>query len=365
MIGLGLMVSADDPGGTSEGSRGLPSRLVLVGVALASFFVTAALVRQITTWPQSQISMKLDFFEQQGDRYDLIFTGNSKVYRGVVPAVFDRRLAERGHVLASFNLAAQDMRAFETDYTLSRALRGAGQRLRYVVILVENFDTAFPREVLFTRRLVDWHSLPLTIEAVRTALARNWRDPKNHGAASRHASYGLQRLTSYGMGPDLASDHSRESRRERRKYFRFLRKDAGYISLEHDVVSRKDRRRKFLREQDRYERQLASNSRGYRKPSRVQFRNHDLTRLQAERLAAAGFEPVYITVPGIGETSGYEQLVLNGTLPNLLHLDHPLRYPEFLAVENRFDMWHLNEEAAKDFSIVLADAFADWLERNR
>jgi len=356
------MKSNDEATSQSPGGPRHLRRLGLLGLALVSFLATATLVRQITTWPQSQISMKLDYFEQAGDRYDLFFIGNSKVYRGVVPEVFDRRMAERGVSVTSFNLAAQDMRAFETEYALRRAIESAGPRLKKIVVLVENFDATFPREILFTRRLVDWHTLPLTLDAVHVALRSGWRQSGPRKNAARHATLGLQRLTSYGMGPDAVADRLRESKTEQERYFDYVDRGAGHIPLERDVEPRQWRRDDFLSRLGKYHRLLERNGSRYGKGHPPRFKNRDLTRRQAERLAEAGFEVIYVTVPGTAESAGYGRLVRQGVLPNLLQFDDPRHYSDYFTVESRYDTWHLTEERARQFSVLLADAVADLLE---
>jgi|GEM_PF-4899644 len=359
------MNSNDELDSQSPGRSSLPRRLGLIGLAVLSFLSTAALVRQATTWPQSQISMKLDFFERAGDRYDLFFIGNSKVYRGVVPEVFDARMGERGFPLTSFNLAAQDMRAFETEYALRRAIESSGPRLTTIVVLVENFDATFPRTVLFTRRLVDWHTLTLTLDAVQTALHSGWRESGPRANAARHAIHGLQRLTSYGMGPDTVRDRLPESRRSRERYLDYVDRGAGHIPLERDVVSRQQRRDDFQRDLGKYRRLIERNGSHYGQGKPPRFKNRELTRRQAEGLAEAGFEVIYITMPGTAESAAYGRLVRHGVLPNLLQFDNPKRYSEYFTVESRFDTWHLTEDAARQFSVVLADAVADRFEESR
>ena len=150
-----------------------PTRAIsLSSLALACFAVTAIFLGRVAPYPRmGDLDDKLRFFEAHRDEYDVLFFGSSRVFRGVVPTVFDGEMTRLGVPVRSFNFAVDGMGCHETAALVRRVLGQRPGRLRWVVVELDGWSAELPPENRFKARPVFWHDGEETLSVLRT-LAR-------------------------------------------------------------------------------------------------------------------------------------------------------------------------------------------------
>ena len=96
----------------SAGLRGV----IHCAIGLFAFIAGCLAIHHFTPWPRmNEISEKLAYFSRHKDEFDVLFIGSSRVYRGVVPQVFDATLLSRGIASTSLNLGIDGMNVPESS----------------------------------------------------------------------------------------------------------------------------------------------------------------------------------------------------------------------------------------------------------
>jgi hypothetical protein len=311
-------------------------------LALLSFTVGTVLVRSLVPLQQGgQLGEKLAHLAADGDQYDALFLGSSRVLRAFDAGRFDAELARAGVALRSYNLGVKGVYSLEQDFLLHHVLARPPARLRWILLeagpigltLAEHSDWARPPQPL-TQRAIQWH----TPRETRRVLAAIRRLPLPLG---RRLSLAREHL-------DL-----------------FARNVTNLGVLAHWL---------FGLPVPGPGRQAVDAPEAYRAlAERVQAENRlpvDLDELdlafypaQARAAAAAGIELVYVTLPG--EEGSPEVLALHGLgqLETLFHFNDPERHPELFERAQRYDLGHLNARGAALFTRRLAAVFLDHQQR--
>ena len=92
-------------------------------VFVAGLLATAALVRHVDPLPiRSHNRVRYLDCAAQLPQVDVLFVGSSRFQQGIVPAVFDAAMGERGHAVRSYNFAVSGQRAHDTAETVEWVL---------------------------------------------------------------------------------------------------------------------------------------------------------------------------------------------------------------------------------------------------
>jgi hypothetical protein len=291
--------------------------------------------------------------------YDLLFLGDSQVYRHVIPATFDRRVARGGLELTSYNLGLPGSRFFETLHRVEWLLAREPQRLQYLVIAVSDPDPPFKWENLFAKREIDWHTPRLTVLALRTVLAsdrpalQKARELGGHlvqfGCAFTGAGTAVPAASVVLWGQVVPEDPTAR----------------GFLSLEVDPnPDNVARRREFLEaltlDRDLLQRRADAVRAQRDSVEPTQVLVDALTELVAS-LRAAGVEPVFVLYPPAPnkrpEIRGAHEA---GAIPNLISFADPDAYPAlYNSLKQRFDENHLNKAGASRLSVLLGEEFLE------
>ena len=121
--------------------------------------VCAALTRLVAP-VAAGASERADWLREQGGAFDTVFVGSSRTFHQLVPAVFDREMAELGVPVRSFNLGTPGMKPPEDAYVIGRALRGREAPLRFLVVECNPLHLDIQPEERGTTRAVYWHDVP-------------------------------------------------------------------------------------------------------------------------------------------------------------------------------------------------------------
>lgn len=346
--------------------------IFLAALTLAAFLGMSAVQRALVPWPTAYgLGAKMEWLEEHKDEYDVLFLGSSVTYYGLVPPVFDQVMAERGRPLRSFNLGVGGMMPIEADRVLQRFLAMEPARLKYVFVEANSWEgTLYLRdqENLFSPRMVHWHDVQGTLDAV-TCLEnapappegkpdRRGEDMRDHGMIFLRwfsaAGAGLRTLRRLTGLDDEELDPSEEE----------LAQLHGYKDLDVIDLPEWDRRRAgFLGDLDGYQRAVSRVGKGNRQPVDV-TRHQNLPGLERQiaSIRAAGAEPIFYLGPRVASDPMAYALAEAGILPSFLPFNRPGAYPELYEPENHWDTNHLSRGGAELFTRLFAEAFADQLE---
>lgn len=323
-----------------------------VALAALGFAAGATLVGRLIPQHVPVVTPKQEHLEAHRDAYSVLFVGTSVMYRHVVPEVFAEEMRLLGHDERAFNFGVAHMTLAEADLVLDRVLALHSTSLKTVVLDLSLYvDSGKANH--FTTRHTWWHTPAETYLSVTNDLTGGTPDLPAAGVDLR--AFGLD-----------FSKIGRASRLFRARWDTALppededEDDAdseGYRSLE-DVHTKSvaARARKFGREHDRYEKELATRAaHPAKRPVLTAYQVRMLEQM-ARRIQAAGLTPVLYESPNHNT-----RLVVSGqlltTLPTLSFND-PVAYPDLYRFEVRFDRTHLNQGGAELLTRHLAQAFA-------
>ncbi len=336
--------------------------LALFVLACAGFVLTSALVGSRMPEPDlGQVSAKLAWYEPHREDYDVVFFGSSRIYRGIVPAVFDREMARRGHPVRSFNFGVAGMGGHETSALIRRVLRDPPRRLRWVVVELTDWDASLRPENRFKPRMVAWHDLPETVSAVRTVWDGDEPAAARLGLIGSHLLHLAARTTAAGRGRALlgtlrSGDPPRGRRRDDLGEAGF----APFSQAAYATPSAHPFRRRFLTMLPEYRTAVRRLDDANRAPASPDPAAAEALAEQVALIRRAGATPIHLITPTARPTPALYRLAATGRVPWLLAFNDPQRYPELFTVAHRFDAEHLTTDGARLFSIALAERFA-WL----
>lgn len=336
-------------------------------VFLAAFAATAALLR--ATLPDASgevIDTKIHVFEQHKDRYDVVFLGSSRVYRGFVPELFDQACAREGVPVTSFNFGLLGARASEILEVLKELRRMHPARLRWVFVDPEPLNLLVRNERMLTRREIDWHDPGLTWDVMKLV----WSSPiplwERLGILWHHWNAFSYDILNVGRGEPLAR------RAVGRKWY--------IENLDEAVGVRRDGYR--AHPESLAERAAAGVPAAVaeleRFPQKVEALRHakdpvaDVSeeklvffRRIEEAVRALGAEPIFVVLPTVLRRHELARAYAHGHVTALLDYGDPNRYPELYTPEHRYDVGHANHAGAKLFTRALARDFVDLVKRSQ
>ncbi len=341
----------------------IPGLLLIFAVSFAAVSWTAGALDPAPSF----IRPKLEYLDEHGEEIDLVFVGSSRLYRGVIPAVFDAELARRGHRLRSFNLSMVAMRPHEANAVLRRMLDMHPGRLRYVVIELADWTPVIMPSNRFSERATGWHDTPETRSVLRSSwlagsslaerLSLMWNHLLHWGAHVLHVGRGPAVVGSL-LGADAHAGAHADARADRAA-LRARRGFAPFTAAEYRQGLTGHNRRQLVDDLAGYRAEVARIAAGNRGPGGGPAYNVSSLERQVRLVEEAGAVPIYVVPPGIEATP---QLLRQGSrVPVLLAFNDPERYPELYRVDRRFDRRHLNTAGARAFSTELARRVSDWL----
>ncbi len=339
----------------------------LWGIGLA---IGVAGVSQLTPEPADPtLDAKVAHLEQNRARYDTLFFGSSRIFRGIDPLEFDHEMAARGNRTRSFNFAFRGMRAHETNALLRRVLARRPEGLRFVFVELAEWEPGIIARD--TARAVAWHDATETISALHTTLLASGDLRRKFDLLLGHLSHFARRMLRIGRAADhlrarISGDDALDSSFPRRGY-------QPYGPSHHELGQTAKNRSAFLDDLATYDAWIAAAG-GQKEDAEaarillthkpmIRPESYNLPALerQRERIQRAGATPVFLIPPFPSNTEALEKLVAD-KLPAVFAFNDPARSPQLFRPQHRFDLQHLNTRGARIFSRRVAAKFAAWLE---
>ncbi len=326
-------------------------------VASLTFLTTVGMLR-----PHIAVSTgipKLEHFEAHASEYDAVFLGSSRTFRSIVPSAFEERLAERGMPLRVFNFGLGGMGSFESEAFLRRILAADGARLSWVFIEPNDFGPSVPEYNRRSPRMVRWHTPGITWMALRTSLEHKGDLSERFDLAKLHLELFGMWLTSIGQAPNRARSLLGMTPPPNMTLDQ-VRETSGYQPLEEDPDAA-PRREALLRDPGEFAERVKGLIPGVTRKETPTAATRRSFLGQVKRIRDAGAEPIFVIPPVTVVTATQRTMGRKGDLPTLFAFNDPRKFPRFYRIGCFFDMNHLNQEAATEFSMVLAEQFADYV----
>ena len=314
----------------------------VAGMTLASFVLLA-----IAPFPKSGLlTRKFQHLKDNPGKYPLLYVGSSRVFHEFIPAQFDAALAQRNHPIQSLNFGQDGMWPPESLYMIL-ATRPKG--LRWVLIDLMTIKPMLPGTE-DTLRSMSWHDTRHTWLALRNVatvpMETQTTFEEKFQSSSLHLSLWAQRSLNAGTGSDRFQI---AIKMERAKRFEPLTEQGWERSAPGPL--RGDDVKKFNEELAKL-RKLPS------KPIPAVLREA-YDDIVAE-VRAAGAEPIFVVASNFIGRERFTDWPPAGV--TVFRFDDPDKFPELYNPDHRSDVHHLDPTGAVDFTRLLADRFAEYLQ---
>ena len=345
----------------------LRPRSVLRGAALALIFCAAllgsaaafTLVRPFAGVPV--VREKVAHLIAHRDEYDTLFIGTSRVYRGIMPSVFDAATAQAGLPTRSFNFGIDAMFPPEDAYVLEWLIPRHLRRLRWVVIessmLHKEFEGHDPESARFVH-WHDWRRTRLICTAILSPKGRpvRWRKLFSGARSERerlalvrvHARLFAMRTFNLGRGEMLFAPWRARPPKDAREVRGALGPETdGFAPMptSMDAAARVE-----------YDRQLAERTAHPARRTELMPEAQRSLDAMLARIRKAGARPIVIISPTLGEQRLYPRASSEVPVLDYTSLE---KSGAFFDLRFRADHAHLSPEGAQLYTRAIA---ADFLE---
>lgn len=332
---------------------------------LAAFTSTVAFVSHLSGYPEiGPLKEKLRYFERFKDNYEIVFIGSSRVYRGVIPTVFDDQMSSHGLSVKSFNFAMAGMKAHEANALVRRVLAMKPARLAWIIVEAGDWDPVIHKENRFKGRGIFWHDAPETWSALGSTLLLDDSLATRADLLTTHGLHFAARWLAVGRGPDAARSLFVQDKEPATDPL--IAEWQGFKPYTESSYKYNPLRKRFLQNLDKYREAVtrlqpteasrtaeATPRRSYSRPY-----NRAAVRGQIAMVRQAGVLPVHLITPTPRATPELDRLAREGHFQAHLAFNRPRAYPKLFEVERRFDHEHLTHEGALLFTRLLATRFA-------
>jgi len=334
-------------------------RLIYKSILLCSLVLLVASIIKYSLilpyhWGNNQVHAKLNHIAEKDIDPDIYFLGSSVTNRQIMPNVFDSLLHHRHH---SYNLGSDGTLPPQSLY-LFESLIKQDSSISTVFIELNNLDH-FGRNLLRTKKKYYLHPGHLWTFA-KYVIGTDISLFHKLGIFGLYGYSYLENILWIGMRTDLLKYYSNPSAIS---YSLIGENEDGHIPMPGEKTKSKemlDRLPEYMRRiSEDYKKainDLKTNDFSYNKQSKIYFEKY--IKLAQQH----GIHLIYILNPIEFAFEDAEHMVgLMQMLPskNKIDLANPYLYPEFWALENRWDEGHLNEKGSLLFTIALAQKFQE------
>lgn len=337
----------------------MPWLRTLLG-ASAGLAIASGLAAHILPSPDLPhiVREKIAHLSEHGDEYDAIFLGSSRIQNHVIPALFDRIVAETGTPIRSFNFGISAMHPPEDDYVLDLILAQPHARLRWVFVEIDFLETSVQADESGTLRGLYWHDWPrLAVLCHRLGVSRQKGMRRNIRDAFERAHDFLDHL-------QLFCGRSANVGRGAQALDRWLDRtppapmDWNSLGPDHDgwlpaipkeeniIDKQSGRLGSFLRER-------------ILDPPRKDESDRTSQKILAaflNKIVQAGATPVIVIPPRTRQSYYYPGSEIAARFP-IIELCDPARFPELYQEEFRVDRSHFDKDGARIFTRMMAEQF--------
>lgn len=330
-------------------------RMLLVGLGLlVSVAVLGSANHALRLSGDGLLSAKLRQYDDVADQVDTVFIGSSRIYRHLVPQIYDRIRARAGEEEISFNLGVPDMRMLEVLYLAEWAFERS-DGIELLIVEATEDPLELPEWNRNAERTVAWHDEKAMARIRRGIEMSEQADARRAALLSAHLEIFQRRMSAVGRGLTLLQSGDWPGLPASQRGYQSLEQNQRHPISEAEAQELVDRWNRLHERSGSWNRSLERLEREPESRTTDPFEQELFAELEA--LAAAnGARVVWIVSPAPRRTPNLVAAAEKGLVHNLLRFDDPSRYPEFYATEGRFDRFHLNEAMAARFTELVAEA---------
>lgn len=335
------------------------------------FLVTlAALHVPLEAWlplpDLGKVSEKFAYFARHKDEFDAVFIGSSRVYRQIVPQLFDAQVSSAtGQPMNSFNLGAPSMFLPESLFTIDRVVALRPARLRWMFIELDDPRPRLEEHAGLVQREVYWHGwreTALTCTGILTA--RSVRIVDRVLMLAHQAALFGRCWTHVGGVLDLLEQwQSPPARITAADRAALGVASDGYEPYRGTLGQGKSPGKDPVADLKNYLTAAAALKGGTARsegPAKAAFPLRWVLSEKTRALRARGIEPVFIIPPVTTAEEEFLTLSKQGVLRSFLAFNDPNTYPDLYQANLRADTVHLNETGALLFTRLLAGKFSEY-----
>lgn len=316
-------------------------------------------------WGEEDFNVRFEHYLANQEAYNTLFVGSSRTYRHIDPAVFDQEMAAGSERTHSFNLGVPANSFPKTAVTVKQILAHNPDGLQTILFELTPFSIGWMQEDNYlTRRQIYW----VDVDTLLYQLRSMWQSDTALGGKIRNSGLQIATLihkySNFGLGDDILDYYLTDNFRDGR----YLGPGGdGFYSLETAMETGKEENRRIW-SQRRGE--LLANPRSLSEGAelnRLAFDEpasmRELTVTQVKKLAEMqdlaeeqGVTLYYYLPPRMNDRAYRSLMPVYFSLDpgERLNLGDPGQNPEFYSLANSFDMTHLNDKGAREFTQVLA-----------
>ncbi|MBD2614811.1 hypothetical protein H6G94_26630 [Nostoc punctiforme FACHB-252] len=343
-------------------------------VFIIVLFFTAGLINLIlpsskTPPTLGDVSVKLEYFADHKDDYDVIFLGPSTTYLQVIPKVFDESLSANGNSLKSFNLGILSANVAEMDFYLQKILALKPAKLKW--IFLDCLVNSFVEEEPTLSRNVYWHTPTKTLENFQLIAESTlpWKIKISAFYANSisflHRWLGIGYFSNFWHQSSEALPAGISSDK--------LLQEAGYYA--NDWMKNSEAEKKvFYSKLESYQQKLTQAKLGIIDPENTYPEKSYATKIikrlvsridDLEKSSNIQVEPIFLIPPALDsviEHSPILEAVDLGYISTLFAFNNPNSFASLYEVSRRSDERHLNYQGSQEFSRTLAEKFSQHLK---
>jgi hypothetical protein len=321
-------------------------------LAVAGSFIIAAagaallIDARVPFPPDADLGARLEHFARHKEDYDTVFIGSSRFRHHIIPHEFDAATAAGGVPTHSFNLGYSGMWPPESFYFLRQVLALHPRKLHWLVIELMDYRFGEWENKPLTMRSVYWHDCQHTAMILRVMLESSLPPLEKGRQLALHTRLFLHRMLGPGGGADWlvgryfpTKSHSKPDWVGRAGFDPEVQGGEWTPAATADLEAQVDAVKRSLPPQ----------------PLRPGF-SAAFQELLGD-LRQAGVQPIFVISPTVRPV---ENLALG--LPEgltVFRFNQPDIYPELYKPETHYDIGHLNENGAHEFTRLLAQRFVE------
>lgn len=338
----------------------MKNRILHVALFLLVMLATAAGLRHLDPLPfWSWARQRIGYAAEHLGDYDLICIGSSRIHRSFAAEEFDRRCAELGTEVHSFNLGIAGRRPHDFARVVDWLVEHRTDRLKYVLIESDTFRMVEDGDDWMSTENIEMHTLDRAWPRIRTALHGDLKFSAVAKTVYQTLAMTLVNYLRVGQAQRIATDRVHLWNRGRLNLNPNAGAEGGFEPLAPETAQeyRRKQHEQWRAQESNGERLLVSKRRNV--ANKVSEPGLDLAALRelVAKLRSVGVEPVFVIPPRYSYFKGRSSIYQLGPDVRVLAMDDPDEHADLYEYRLWFDSSHLMREGSVLFTRRLAEQF--------